>query len=140
LRIEPKSFRNSWTAPWSACSEAPGTSRAPDLASRAAAPDDAAELVEERLGGQGWKAQEEQTPMGPYTAFEDVLIGMTGSRDGVPAGWVPYVNVADVAASTRRVKELGGEILRDCITIPDDTFSVLRDPTGGVLGLFQKKK
>ena len=87
----------------------------------------------------GWKAQEEQTPMGPYTMFQGVLAGMTASRDGMPTGWVPYVNVADVVASTRRVKQLGGEVLRDCVSIPEGTFSVLRDPTGGVLGLFQKK-
>jgi predicted enzyme related to lactoylglutathione lyase len=87
----------------------------------------------------GWKAKEEQTPMGPYTTFEGVLAGLTASRDGIPTGWVPYVDVADVAAATRRVKQLGGQILRDCIQIPEGTFSVLRDPTGGVLGLFQRK-
>lgn len=87
----------------------------------------------------GWKVQEEQTPMGPYTTFQGVLAGLTANRDGVPTGWVPYVDVDDVAASTRRVKQLGGQILRDCVQIPEGIFSVLRDPTGGVLGLFQRK-
>lgn len=86
----------------------------------------------------GWKHEEEPTPMGPYTAFPGLLVGMTAPRDGVPPGWVPYINTPDVAAATRRARELGGAVLRDCITIPDGTFSVVRDPTGGVFGLFQK--
>jgi predicted enzyme related to lactoylglutathione lyase len=87
----------------------------------------------------GWKPEEEQTPMGPYTAFPGLLVGMTAPRDGVPPGWVPYIDVADVAAATKRARELDGQVLRDCITIPDGTFSVVRDPTGGVFGLFQKR-
>lgn len=85
----------------------------------------------------GWSAQQEETPIGPYTMFQGVLAGVTTPRDGVPVGWVPYVNVADVAESTRRARELGGTVLRNCISIPEGTFSVVRDPTGGVLGLWQ---
>jgi uncharacterized protein len=86
----------------------------------------------------GWKPEEEPTPMGPYTAFPGLLVGMTAPRDGVPPGWVPYINTPDVRTATRRARDLGGTVLRDCITIPDGTFSVVRDPTGGVFGLFQK--
>jgi predicted enzyme related to lactoylglutathione lyase len=85
-----------------------------------------------------WKAEEEQTPMGPYTMFQGLLAGLTEPRDGVPVGWLPYVNVANVAESTKRARELGASVLRDCIVIPEGTFSVVRDPTGGVLGLYQK--
>ncbi len=87
-----------------------------------------------------WNVKEEQTPAGPYTMFEGVLAGLTASRDGVPVGWVPYVNVSDVAGSTKRAQDLGGHVLRDCIAIPEGTFSVVRDPTGGVLGLFQSAR
>ena len=86
----------------------------------------------------GWKHEEEPTPMGPYTAFPGLLVGMTAPRDGVPPGWVPYINTPDVAGATRRARDLGGVVLRDCVAIPDGTFSVVRDPTGGVFGLFQK--
>lgn len=85
----------------------------------------------------GWKTSEEQTPAGPYWSFQGVLAGLTAPRDGVPAGWVPYLNVDDVAAATRRARALGAEVLRDCIAIEPGTFSVVRDPTGGVLGLWQ---
>jgi predicted enzyme related to lactoylglutathione lyase len=87
----------------------------------------------------GWKADEQPTPMGPYTMFQDLLAGMTGSRDGIPVGWVPYINVADVAAATKRAKVLGAHVFRECISIPEGTFSVVRDPTGAVIGLWQPK-
>ena len=87
----------------------------------------------------GWHAEEEPTPMGPYTAFPGLLVGMTAPRDGVPPGWVPYINVPEIEDATRRARALGGQVLRDCIAIPDGTFSVVRDPTGGVFGLFQKR-
>lgn len=86
-----------------------------------------------------WQAHEETTPMGPYTMFEGQLAGLTAARDGVPPGWLPYANVADVARATNRARELGGEILRDCVSIPEGTFSVIRDPGGSVLGLWQKR-
>ena len=87
----------------------------------------------------GWKGDEQPTPMGPYTMFTDILAGLMASRDGMPIGWVPYVNVTDVSASTKRAKVLGAEVLRDCIAIQEGTFSVVRDPTGAVVGLWQRK-
>jgi predicted enzyme related to lactoylglutathione lyase len=85
----------------------------------------------------GWKADDATTPAGPYWAFQGVLAGLTAPRDGVPAGWIPYLNVEDIAAATARARSLGGEVLRDCIAIEPGTFSVVRDPTGGVLGLWE---
>jgi uncharacterized protein len=86
----------------------------------------------------GWRAEIEETPLGPYTAFEGQLVGITAPRGGVPAGWVPYIGVADAKRSTAQALELGATILRDCVSIPAGTFSVLRDPTGGIFGVFQK--
>ena len=85
----------------------------------------------------GWKSEEDATPAGPYWTFTGVLAGVTAPRDGVPPGWIPYLNVEDVAAATRRARTLGGTVIRDCIEIPPGTFSVVRDPTGGVVGLWQ---
>src|SRR5215472_6902249 len=82
----------------------------------------------------GWKGKEEETPAGPYTMFEGLLAGLTANRDSVPTGWLTYVNVDDVARVTKRARDLGANVLRDCIAIPEGTFSVVRDPTGAVLG------
>ncbi|MDX2020997.1 MAG: VOC family protein [Deltaproteobacteria bacterium] len=88
----------------------------------------------------GWKAEKEATPFGPYWMFQGQLAGMTAPRDGLPAGWIPYVGSNDVTTATRRARDLGAEVLRDCIAIPEGTFSVIKDPTGCVLGLFQSNR
>lgn len=88
----------------------------------------------------GWKSEEQATPGGPYTTFPGVLAGLTASRiAGLPVGWVPYVGVEDIAEATARAKKLGAEVVRDSVALPDGTFSVLRDPTGGVIGLWQAR-
>jgi predicted enzyme related to lactoylglutathione lyase len=87
----------------------------------------------------GWQTEEESTPAGPYWTFNGLLAGLTAPRGGVPTGWIPYVAVEQVAAATKRARELGAEVLRDCITIPEGTFSVVRDPTGAVIGLWESK-
>ena len=84
-----------------------------------------------------WKSEEENTPAGPYWMFQGVLAGLTAPRDGVPAGWVPYFDVTNVKDATSRARRLGAEILRDCIAIEPGIFSVVRDPTGGVIGLWE---
>ena len=59
---------------------------------------------------------------------------------GAPSNWLPYVLVADVAASTDRAKKLGAKILRDKTDVPGmGAFSVIADPTGAALGLWQAK-
>lgn len=88
----------------------------------------------------GWKSEEEATPAGPYWMFQGLLVGMTAPRDGVPAGWIPYLTVDSVATATKRARALGGEVIRDCIPIEPGTFSVVRDPTGGVIGLWEPRK
>lgn len=57
---------------------------------------------------------------------------------GAPSAWLPYVNVDDVHASTEKAKSLGAQVLRDVTPIPGmGSFSVIQDPTGAVLGLYQ---
>jgi predicted enzyme related to lactoylglutathione lyase len=60
---------------------------------------------------------------------------------GAPSSWIPYVDVSDVAASTKRAKELGATVLKDKTEIPDmGSFSVLADPEGVVFGLWESKR
>lgn len=88
----------------------------------------------------GWRSEEESTPLGAYWMFTGQLVGLTAPRDGVPTGWVPYITVEDVKVATRRARDLGATVLRDCIAIDPGTFSVVRDPSGGVLGLWQPRR
>jgi hypothetical protein len=59
---------------------------------------------------------------------------------GAPSAWLAYVQVDNVAASTAKAKSLGANIMKDTTEIPGvGSFSVLIDPTGAALALFQPK-
>ena len=55
--------------------------------------------------------------------------------------WVAYVEVADVKAATAKAKSLGAKLLKDVAEIQGaGAFSIIADPTGAMLGLWQSKK
>jgi predicted enzyme related to lactoylglutathione lyase len=59
---------------------------------------------------------------------------------GAPSIWIPYVLVDDVAASTKKAKSEGGTVIKDVSEVPNmGSFSIIQDPTGGVIGLWQTK-
>lgn len=53
-----------------------------------------------------------------------------GVNDGLPPVWLVYINVADLDASLRRCRELGGEVL-----VHNPQYAVIRDPAGAILAL-----
>jgi uncharacterized protein len=58
----------------------------------------------------------------------------------MPDYWLPYIMVDDVAVSTKKAETLGASITQDVTEIPDmGWFSVIKDPTGAVFGLWQAK-
>lgn len=60
---------------------------------------------------------------------------------GAASQWVPYVDVPDLAAATKKAKELGAQILQENVPVQDmGSFSLISDPTGAVLGLWETKK
>lgn len=60
---------------------------------------------------------------------------------GQPSFWLAYVNVDDIKASTAKAKSLGAPIIRDVMPVAEMGFlSILMDPTGAVLGLWEEKK
>jgi predicted enzyme related to lactoylglutathione lyase len=51
------------------------------------------------------------------------------------------VLVSDVAASTKKAKSAGGTIIKDVSEVPNmGSFSIIQDPTGGVIGLWETKR
>jgi hypothetical protein len=65
---------------------------------------------------------------------------MTSPTPGVPPHWLAYVGVDDVRASTRKAKELGAKVVQDVMEVGDyGTMSVLTDPTGATLAMWQPK-
>ncbi|HKU80783.1 MAG TPA: VOC family protein [Candidatus Tumulicola sp.] len=62
-------------------------------------------------------------------------------QEGMSTTWLAYVAVGDIKAATERARSLGATILTDVTEIgPVGWLSVIQDPTGGVLGLFQGKQ
>ena len=60
---------------------------------------------------------------------------------GIPSHWMAYVLVEDVNASTEKAKSLGATIVKEVTEVPGmGWFSVITDPIGAVLGLWQTKE
>lgn len=76
-------------------------------------------------------------------AFDDATGAMSGSWviGRPPArepGMLPYVMVEDIDRTLEQARELGGETVAPRIALgPGDSFAILRDPAGNLLGLYQ---
>jgi predicted enzyme related to lactoylglutathione lyase len=124
---------------------ASGTPSWTDLAS----PDIAAS---ERFYGAlfGWDFSEQPTgdPDNPYVMARQDGKDVAGvmklppemQADGMPPMWSTYVTVADVDASTAKVKELGGAVLNGPMDVMDaGRMTVAADPTGAVFCMWEAK-
>ena len=91
-----------------------------------------------------WKLQDVPMPDGAYTIIE-VGEGTGGGLmkhpiPGAPSTWLAYVLVDDVQMATARAKSLGATMLKDVTEVPGrGWFSLISDPTGATLGLWQNK-
>lgn len=85
----------------------------------------------------GWKAAE-----GPggltMLAAESGPFASVAAKHGAPAAWVPYVQVADVDDATRRASDLGAKVVQARTKGPAGDFTMVRDPGGAVVALWQK--
>jgi predicted enzyme related to lactoylglutathione lyase len=91
----------------------------------------------------GWTYSDVPTPTESYT-FISAVGGMAGgiaSSSCAASSWLPYVGVADVEAMTAKAKALGAAIEVDCRAFGGlGTLSVIRDPTGARVGLWQQAR
>lgn len=59
---------------------------------------------------------------------------------GAPPFWTSYISVDDVDVMTKKAKELGGTIISEPFDVFDSgRMSVINDPTGGTVALWQAK-
>jgi predicted enzyme related to lactoylglutathione lyase len=85
------------------------------------------------------------TPGGKYTTIQ-VGQGCGGGMmkqmmPGAESAWMPYVLVADIDASTKKAKKLGAKIIKDVDEVPGmGWLSIILDPTGAMLGLWEPRK
>jgi len=98
----------------------------------------------------GWSFDEQSTgnPDMPYYMCQqggkDVAGMMKLSAEmqagGMPPVWGTYITVADVEASTAKAKQLGGTVMSEPMDVMDaGRMSVIQDPTGAILCLWQAK-
>jgi predicted enzyme related to lactoylglutathione lyase len=92
-----------------------------------------------------WKLEDMESPGGGYTLIK-VGEGTGGGMmknpiPGAASFWLAYVLVDDINAATKKAKSLGANVMRDVTEIPDvGSFSVLADPTGAHLALWEAKR
>jgi len=92
-----------------------------------------------------WKLEDVQMPDMVYTMIgvgEGTAGGiMKQMIPGAASDWMPYVGVDDIRAATKKAKSLGATVLRDVTEVMDmGWLSILQDPTGALVGLWQPKK
>jgi predicted enzyme related to lactoylglutathione lyase len=85
----------------------------------------------------GWKSADGPPGM-TMLARDAAPFAAVMPRKGNVSGWVPYVQVDDVAAATKRAVKLGAELLEDQTRGPAGIYSVVRDPGGATVALWQK--
>ena len=94
----------------------------------------------------GWKLEDMPMPGGGTYTMIQVGEGtgggmMAAQPPGSPPRWQAYVGVDDLAASTRKAKELGAKIMMDKTEVGDfGIMSVIVDPTGAAIALWQPKQ
>lgn len=60
-------------------------------------------------------------------------------RRGVPSHWTPYVAVASLEATSRRVASLGGRVIVQSFEVPGVArVGLVMDPIGALIGLWQQ--
>ena len=65
---------------------------------------------------------------------------MKNPVQGAPSHWLAYVRVDNVTASTKKAKSLGAKVVKDVTEVPGHGwFSVIVDPAGAAVGLWQEK-
>jgi len=97
--------------------------------------------------GQLFDWQMEEVAMGPSGRYTMIKPGQgTGGgilkhpMPGEPSFWLAYVEVADVAAATKKARALGAKIIKDVTEVPEAGWmSIISDPTGAVLALWKSK-
>jgi predicted enzyme related to lactoylglutathione lyase len=91
----------------------------------------------------GWQFQDmDMGPGGIYSTFKPDTGpggGMMSMENGNP-GWLAYVGVDDIKVSTEKARGLGATIHVGPQEIPNvGWFTVMADPTGRTIAIFQPK-
>ena len=95
----------------------------------------------------GWKLEDMPFNDMTYTLIpgDQTQYGIGGGimkqmMPGAPSIWVPYIGVDDLKKATDKARSLGADIMMENQEVPNmGWFSILKDPTGAITGLWQSK-
>jgi len=85
----------------------------------------------------GWRASDGPGGLTMLAGESGPFAGVA-PKDGGSAGWIPYVQVDDVDAATEQARRLGATIVSPKTRGPAGEFSVVRDPGGAAVALWQR--
>src|SRR5664279_3157553 len=91
-----------------------------------------------------WQLEDVPMPSGSYTMIK-VGTGTGGGMmkhpvPGAPSAWLAYVEVADIAAATKKAQSLGAKVMQDVTEVLGAGWlSIVIDPTGAAIGLWKPK-
>jgi predicted enzyme related to lactoylglutathione lyase len=97
-------------------------------------PAEAAKFYEDLLG---WKGAEGPGGMRMFAGEAGPFAGVA-PKDGASQGWIPYAQVDDVDRATERAAKLGAKVLQTRTRGPAGEFTIVRDPGGATIALWQK--
>jgi predicted enzyme related to lactoylglutathione lyase len=85
----------------------------------------------------GWTASEGPGGLTMLAGEAGPFAGVA-KRDAAAAAWIPYAQVDDVDAATNAAVELGATIVTPKRRGPAGEYTVVRDPGGAAVALWQK--
>jgi predicted enzyme related to lactoylglutathione lyase len=97
-------------------------------------PAQAVEFYEKLLG---WKGSEGPGGMSMFSGEAGPFASVAPQGDDTH-GWVPYVQVDDLDRATERAAKLGAKVAKKRTSGPAGDFTIIRDPGGATLALWQK--
>jgi predicted enzyme related to lactoylglutathione lyase len=89
----------------------------------------------------GWRAQTVHAGQASYVVLgwgRQLEVGVVGAETDRPL-WVPYVEVADIGATTARARRLGASVLVEPSAGPTGWHGIISEPAGGTVGLWQPR-
>jgi len=90
----------------------------------------------------GWRVETINLGSGSYLALQlgDGIDGGVVERDSDRELWLPYVEVAEISATTERARELGARVLLEPREGPAGWRSAVAVPAGAEVAFWQPKE
>jgi predicted enzyme related to lactoylglutathione lyase len=98
-------------------------------------PSDSSKFYQNLLG---WTASEGPAGLTMLAGHAGPFAGLAKKDGAAAAGWIPYVQVDDVDGATNAAVKFGATVVSAKTRGPAGEYSVVRDPGGAAIALWQK--